>query len=105
LIFTYEDLFVPPTRLATQTKLTLGNPTAQMHTKSRKVIPVASVEFRVKLVLAAVVLSFLLWVTNGRADEALELLRSKSVDFGSTAGAAALLGREWQPDQIDLSLR
>ena len=110
-----------------------------MHTKSRKVIPVANVEFRVKLVLAAVVLSFLLWVTNGRADDrvtrigldwayynplslvlkdkkwledefrndgveiqwtqslgsnkALELLRSKSVDFGSTAGAAALLGR------------
>jgi sulfonate transport system substrate-binding protein len=110
-----------------------------MHTKSRKLITVASVEFRVKLVLAAVVLSFLLWVTNGRADDrvtrigldwayynplslvlkdkkwledefkndgieiqwtqslgsnkALELLRSKSVDFGSTAGAAALLGR------------
>jgi sulfonate transport system substrate-binding protein len=110
-----------------------------MHTKSRKGIPVAKVEFRVKLVLAAVVLSFLLWVTNGRADDrvtrigldwayynplslvlkdkkwledefrndgieiqwtqslgsnkALELLRSKSVDFGSTAGAAALLGR------------
>jgi hypothetical protein len=40
-----------------------------MHPKSRKVIPVASVEFRVKLVLAAVVLSFLLWVTNGRADD------------------------------------
>jgi sulfonate transport system substrate-binding protein len=111
----------------------------RMHPKSRKVIPVASVEFRVKLVLAAVVLSFLLWVTNGRADDrgstirldwayynplslvlkdkqwlenefkndgleiqwtqslgsnkALELLRSKSIDFGSTAGAAAFLGR------------
>jgi sulfonate transport system substrate-binding protein len=110
-----------------------------MHTKSRKVIPVANVEFRVKLVLAAVVLSFLLWATNGHADDrvttirldwayynplslvlkdkkwledefqndgieiqwtqslgsnkALELLRSKSVDFGSTAGAAAFLGR------------
>ena len=123
-----------------------------MHTKSRKVIPGAKVEFRVKLVLAAVVLSFLLWVTNGRADDrvtrigldwayynplslvlkdkkwledefqndgieiqwtqslgsnkALELLRSKSVDFGSTAGAAALLGRaNGNPIQIDLSLR
>jgi sulfonate transport system substrate-binding protein len=111
----------------------------RMHTKSGKVIPVAKVEFRLKLVLAAVVLSFLLWVTNGRADDrvnrigldwayynplslilkdkkwledefrndgieiqwtqslgsnkALELLRSRSVDFGSTAGAAALLGR------------
>ena len=40
-----------------------------MHTKSKKVIPVANVEFRVKLVLAAVVLSFLLWVANGRADD------------------------------------
>jgi sulfonate transport system substrate-binding protein len=93
----------------------------------------------VQLVLAALVLTFLLWVTNARADDrvtairldwayynplslvlkdkkwledefkndgieiqwtqslgsnkALELLRSKSVDFGSTAGAAAFLGR------------
>ena len=123
---------------AADVKLNQINP-LRMHTKSRKMTPVAKVEFRVKLVLAAVVLSFLLWVTNGRADDrvtrigldwayynplslvlkdkkwledefrndgieiqwtqslgsnkALELLRSKSVDFGSTAGAAALLGR------------
>jgi hypothetical protein len=31
-----------------------------MQTKSRKVIPVANAEFRVKLVLAAVILTFLL---------------------------------------------
>jgi hypothetical protein len=43
----------------------------RMHTKSRKVIPVANVEFRVKLVLAAVILSFLPWVTNGRAEDRL----------------------------------
>ena len=101
--------------------------------------PAAIIEFRVKLVLVAVILGFLLWVTNGRAGErvttikldwayynplslvlkekrwledelkndgieiewtqslgsnkALELLRSQSIDFGSTAGAAALLGR------------
>src|SRR5580704_9369369 len=101
--------------------------------------PTAIIEFRVKLVLVAVVLGFLLWATSGSAEEqvttikldwayynplslvlkdkgwleqelkndgieiqwtqslgsnkALELLRSKSVDFGSTAGAAALLGR------------
>jgi sulfonate transport system substrate-binding protein len=101
--------------------------------------PAAIIEFRVKLVLVAVILGFLLWVTNGRAGErvttikldwayynplslvlkekrwledelkndgieiewtqslgsnkALELLRSRSIDFGSTAGAAALLGR------------
>src|ERR1700738_2154675 len=101
--------------------------------------PTAIIEFRVKLVLVAVVLGFLLWATSGRAEEqvttikldwayynplslvlkdkgwleqelkndgieiqwaqslgsnkALELLRSKSIDFGSTAGAAALLGR------------
>jgi hypothetical protein len=42
-----------------------------MKTKSKKVLPVASVEFRVKLVLAAVVLGFLLWVTNGHADDRL----------------------------------
>jgi sulfonate transport system substrate-binding protein len=110
-----------------------------MHAKSRKVKRATGVEFRVKLVLAAVALSFLLWVTNGHGEDgvttikldwayynplslvlkdkrwledefkndgieiqwtqslgsnkALELLRSKSVDFGSTAGAAALLGR------------
>ena len=110
-----------------------------MHTKSGKLKPVASVEFRVKLVLVAVVLSLLLWVITGHADDrltairldwayynplslvlkdkgwledefkndgleiqwtqslgsnkALELLRSKSADFASTAGAAALLGR------------
>ncbi len=101
--------------------------------------PVAHRLGSVKLVLVAVVLSFLLWVTVGRADDrlttirldwayynplslvlkdkkwledefksdgieiqwtqslgsnkALELLRSKSIDFGSTAGAAAFLGR------------
>jgi sulfonate transport system substrate-binding protein len=102
--------------------------------------PATIVEFRVKLVLIAVALGFLLWATtNGKSEDqvtaikldwayynplslvlkdkrwleeefkndgiaiewaqslgsnkALELLRSKSVDFGSTAGAAALLGR------------
>ena len=101
--------------------------------------PAAIIEFRVKPVLVAVILGFLLWATNGRAEErvttikldwayynplslvlkdkkwledefkndgieiewtqslgsnkALELLRGKSLDFGSTAGAAALLGR------------
>jgi sulfonate transport system substrate-binding protein len=101
--------------------------------------PVAHRLGSVKLVLAAVVLSFLLWVTVGRTEDrvttirldwayynplslvlkdkkwledefkndgieiqwtqslgsnkALELLRSKSIDFGSTAGAAAFLGR------------
>jgi sulfonate transport system substrate-binding protein len=110
-----------------------------MHTKYRKVKPAASVEFGVKLVLAAVILGFLLWVASAQAEDrtttirldwayynplslvlkdkgwledefkndaleiqwsqslgsnkALELLRSKSVDFASTAGAAALLGR------------
>jgi sulfonate transport system substrate-binding protein len=33
------------------------------------------------------------WVQSLGSNKALELLRSKSVDFGSTAGAAALLGR------------
>jgi hypothetical protein len=55
--------------MSNQTESVLGNPTAQMHTKSRKAKPVASVEFGVKLVLAAVALSFLLWVTNGHADD------------------------------------
>jgi sulfonate transport system substrate-binding protein len=110
-----------------------------MHTKFKKMKPATSIQFGVKLVLAAVILAFLLWVTNSRADDrvktikldwayynplslvlkekkwledefkkdgfeiqwsqslgsnkALELLRSKSIDFGSTAGAAALLGR------------
>jgi sulfonate transport system substrate-binding protein len=104
-----------------------------------KLKPEAHLIGSVKLVLVAVVLGFLLWVTIGRADDrvtairldwayynplslvlkdkkwledefkndgieiqwtqslgsnkALELLRSKSVDFGSTAGAAAFLGR------------
>jgi sulfonate transport system substrate-binding protein len=110
-----------------------------MRTKHRNVNSTAIIQFRVKLVLVAVALGFLLWATNGRSEEsvavikldwayynplslvlknqkwveeefqkdgleiqwtqslgsnkALELLRSKSVDFGSTAGAAALLGR------------
>src|SRR6202021_374729 len=114
-------------------------PSTQVHTRSGKVKPGASLEFRVKLVLAAVALSFLLWVPTGNADDrlstirldwayynplslvlkdkrwledefkndgievqwtqslgsnkALELLRSKSADFASTAGVAALLGR------------
>ena len=122
-----------------QTEPALKNLSAPMHTKFSKVKPAVIIEFRVKLVLVAVVLGFLLWVTNGNAEErvntirldwayynplslvlkdnrwleeeftndgieiqwtqslgsnkALELLRSKSVDFGSTAGAAALLGR------------
>jgi sulfonate transport system substrate-binding protein len=125
--------------MSNQTEPVLGNPSAQMHAKSRKVKRTASVEFRVKRILAAVALSFLLWVTNGHGEDgvttikldwayynplslvlkdkgwlenefkndgieiqwtqslgsnkALELLRSKSVDFGSTAGAAAFLGR------------
>jgi sulfonate transport system substrate-binding protein len=33
------------------------------------------------------------WAQSLGSNKALELLRSKSVDFGSTAGAAALLGR------------
>src|SRR6202521_207549 len=33
------------------------------------------------------------WTQSLGSNKALELLRSKSVDFGSTAGAAALLGR------------
>jgi sulfonate transport system substrate-binding protein len=33
------------------------------------------------------------WIQSLGSNKALELLRSKSVDFGSTAGAAALLGR------------
>ena len=122
-----------------QTEPAPKNLSAPMHTKFRTMKPTAIIEFRVKLVLVAVVLGFLLWATNGNAEEhvttikldwayynplslvlkdkrwleeefkndgieiqwtqslgsnkALELLRSKSVDFGSTAGAAALLGR------------
>ena len=33
------------------------------------------------------------WTQSLGSNKALELLRSKSVDFGSTAGAAAFLGR------------
>jgi sulfonate transport system substrate-binding protein len=33
------------------------------------------------------------WAQSLGSNKALELLRSRSVDFGSTAGAAALLGR------------
>ncbi len=121
------------------TELARRNLSELMHTKFRNMRPAAIIEFRVKLVLVAVVLGFLLWATSGNADErvttikldwayynplslvlkdkrwleeeftndgieiqwtqslgsnkALELLRSNSVDFGSTAGAAALLGR------------
>jgi hypothetical protein len=46
-----------------------------MHTKSGKLKPVASVEFRVKLVLVAVVLSLLLWVITGHADDRLTAIR------------------------------
>lgn len=33
------------------------------------------------------------WIQSLGSNKALELLRSRSLDFGSTAGAAALLGR------------
>lgn len=46
-----------------------------MHTKFSKVKPAVIIEFRVKLVLVAVVLGFLLWVTNGNAEERVNTIR------------------------------
>ena len=48
---------------------------AQMHTKFSKVKPAVIIEFRVKLVLVAVVLGFLLWVTNGNAEERVNTIK------------------------------
>src|SRR5208282_2718781 len=46
-----------------------------------------------------------LWVQTLGSNKALEYLNAGSIDFGSTAGAAALLGKgQRQSDQIDLRL-
>jgi hypothetical protein len=45
------------------------------------------------------------WVQSAGSNKALEFLNAGSIDFGSTAGAAALIGEDQrQPDQVDLRL-
>jgi sulfonate transport system substrate-binding protein len=43
------------------------------------------------------------WVLSQGSNKALEFLNGKSIDFGSTAGAAALIG-QWQPVEGHLHL-
>ena len=69
-----------------------------MHTKSRKVIPVANVEFRVKLVLAAVVLSFLLWATNGHADDRVTTIRLDWAYYNPLS--LVLKDKKWLEDEF-----
>jgi hypothetical protein len=58
-----------------QTELALKNLSELMHTKFRNIRPAAILEFRVKLVLVAVVLGLLLWATNGNADERVTTIK------------------------------
>ena len=45
------------------------------------------------------------WVQSLGSNKALEFLNAGSIDFGSTAGSAALLGKhQRQSDQVDLRL-
>ena len=45
------------------------------------------------------------WVQSLGSNKALEFLNAGSLDFGSTAGAAALIGQDQrQPDQVGLRL-
>ncbi len=45
------------------------------------------------------------WVQTLGSNKALEFLNAGSIDFGSTAGSAALLGQDQrQSDQVDLRL-
>ena len=45
------------------------------------------------------------WVQSAGSNKALEFLNAGSIDFGSTAGSAALVAQhQRQPDQVDLRL-